>query len=94
MSIVTKYQLINECLEAGKFYLDTDYYTDYQVRLYYHPNYAREFTFETELAYEMFIAKIEKYNGYKDFELFKKECDYSMSEREDRFESFYAAALK
>lgn len=94
MSIVTKYQLINECLETGKFYLDTDYYTDYQVRLYYHPNYAREFIFDNELAYEMFIAKIEKYNGYKDFELFKKDCDYDIGKRYKGFESIYKKVTK
>lgn len=89
---IIKQRLIQECIEAGKFYLDCSYLVigeKWCVDLYYHSNYAMPFKFDSELAYEMFITKLS--NGYKDYELFRKECDYNM---EERLESLCAAALK
>jgi len=85
-----KQLLINECIESGNYYLDDMglIVKCYCIYLYYHRNYARQFIFDNELAYELFLAKF--LNGYKDYTKFAKENDYNMVEK---LESIYTTAL-
>ena len=89
-------KLIKVSLETGRFYLSCSYLIlgeKWCVGLHYHRNCFKEFLFTSELAYEMFLTKLEQYKGYIDYQLFYKECD-NVDDLDEAVKSLYVAALK